>query len=245
VTPTSVDPASGDFDVVEIRDVSRHFGRRRALARVSLTCRAGEILGLFGPNGAGKSTLLGIVSTLVRPTQGDVRYGTRSARDAGDALRARIGVLGHDLFLYGDLTARENLEFFGRLYDVPRLAECVTAALGHARLDDRAHDRVSGFSRGLRQRLALERALLHAPRLVLLDEPFTGLDDESASLLSARLKSLKAAGAIVVLATHDFDVAEGLMDRVVCLRNGRVRELEPSQDTLRERYRRALREDWA
>ena len=127
---------------------------------------------------------------------------------------------------------------------MPRLDERVSAALGHARLEDRAHDRVSGFSRGLRQRLALERALLHAPRLVLLDEPFTGLDDESASLLSARLKSLKAAGAIVVLATHDFDVAEGLMDRVACLRGGRIRELGPDAGTLRERYRRAMQEAW-
>jgi len=245
VTPPVVDPASGDFDVIDVREVSRHFGRRRALARVNLTCRAGEIVGLFGPNGAGKSTLLGIVSTLVRPTTGEVRYGNRSARDGGDDLRARIGVLGHDLFLYGDLTARENLEFFGRLYRVTPLDERVGAALGHARLQDRAHDRVGGFSRGLRQRLALERALLHAPRLVLLDEPFTGLDDESAFLLSARLKSLKAAGTIVVLATHDFDLAEGLMDRMVCLRAGRLRELGPGAGTLRERYRRAMQEDWA
>lgn len=245
MTVPAVDAASGDFDVVEIRDVSRHFGRRRALARVNLTCRAGEILGLFGPNGAGKSTLLGIVSTLVRPTIGEVRYGTRSARELGDRLRARVGVLGHDLFLYADLTARENLEFFGRLYGVPELAARVDAALAHARLEDRAHDRVGSFSRGLRQRLALERALLHGPRLLLLDEPFTGLDDESASLLGARLTSLKATGAIVVVATHDFDLAEGLMDRVVCLRAGRMRELEASAGTLRERYRRAMQEEWA
>jgi heme exporter protein A len=229
-----------DFETVEVSDVSRQFGRRRALAHVSLTCRAGDIIGLLGPNGAGKSTLLGILSTLVSPTSGDVRYGAHAARQAGDPLRARIGMLGHDLFLYGDLTARENLEFFARLYGVPDRAARVTAALEHARLEDRAGDRVSGFSRGLRQRLALERALLHRPRLVLLDEPFTGLDDASSALLAARLRSLKSTGAIVLMATHDFESADGLVDRAVCLQAGRARDVESAEGTLRERYRRAI-----
>src|SRR5205085_8739258 len=127
----------------------------------------------FGPNGAGKSTLLGILSTLSKPSAGHVHYGGRSATDLGDRLRARIGVLGHDLFLYGDLTAQENLEFFARLYAVPQATARVRESLAHARLEHRAADRVGGFSRGLRQRLALERALIHQPRLILLDEPFT------------------------------------------------------------------------
>jgi heme exporter protein A len=234
-----------DFDTVEVAGVSRHFGRRRALAKTSLTFRAGEIAGLFGPNGAGKSTLLGVVSTLVRPTAGEVRYGGGTARALGDPLRGRIGVLGHDLFLYGDLTARENLEFFGRLYGLDRLADRVGQALDQSRLTDRAGDRVSGFSRGLRQRLALERALLHDPRLVLLDEPFTGLDDESTALLSARLRQLRAAGAIVIMATHDFECADDLVDRMICLREGRVREVPPDGTGLRARYRRAMAEAWS
>jgi ABC-type multidrug transport system ATPase subunit len=229
-----------DFNVVEVRGVSRHFGRRRALAQVDLTFPQGQIVGLFGPNGAGKSTLIGILSTIVRPSLGSVLYGTRTAAEGGDELRTRIGLLGHDLFLYGDLTARENLEFFGRLYGVPRLDERIGTALADARLEDRAHDRVSRFSRGLRQRLALERALLHGPRLVLLDEPFTGLDDESTWLLVARLKALRESGAIVVMATHDFDSAEGVVDRAVCLQGGRARDLPPGPAPLRERYRQAL-----
>jgi heme exporter protein A len=104
------------FDRVEVRELSRHFGRQRALARVSLACTAGSITALLGPNGAGKSTLLGVMSTLVRPTSGDVRYGGRTAVELGDELRRHIGVLGHDLYLYDDLTALENLHFFGRLY---------------------------------------------------------------------------------------------------------------------------------
>ena len=235
---------NGDFDTVHAVDISRHFGRRRALSHVTTAFRAGEIAGLFGPNGAGKSTLLGILSTLSAQSSGEVRYGTRTARELGDSLRGRIGVLGHDLFLYGDLSARENLEFFGRLYGVPDVLARVAEALTHARLQERADDRASGFSRGLRQRLALERALLHRPRLILLDEPFTGLDDESASLLSARLRALKDDGAIVVMATHDFESAEGLVDRAVCLSAGRATELDLQSGigTLRERFRAATRE---
>lgn len=233
-----------DFDLVELMGVSRHYGRRRALARTSLTFRAGEIAGLFGPNGAGKSTLLGVVSTLVRPSAGEIRYGAATARSLGDALRSRIGVLGHDLFLYGELTARENLAFFGKLYGLDRLDDRVAQALDAARLTDRAHDRVSGFSRGLRQRLALERALLHDPRLVLLDEPFTGLDDESTAALADRLKALRAKGAIVLMATHDFESADDLTDRMICLRDGKVREVPADQSALRIRYRRTMAEAW-
>jgi ABC-type multidrug transport system ATPase subunit len=234
-----------DFDEVEVVAVSRHFGRRRALAKTTLTFRAGQVTGLFGPNGAGKTTLLGILSTLVRPTSGEVRYGGATARALGDPLRGRIGVLGHDLFLYGDLSARENLEFFARLYGVDRLEDRVAHALASARLDDRGHDRVASFSRGLRQRLALERALIHDPRLVLLDEPFTGLDDESAALLGARLRGLREAGAIVLMATHDFESADGLVDRMIALRAGKVREIAPEGGSLRDRYRRAMAEEWA
>lgn len=234
---------------VETVDVSRHFGRRRALSRVSLTFRAGELTGIFGPNGAGKSTLLAVLATLLRPSTGEVRYGGRPGAAWGDALRGRIGVLGHDLFLYGDLTARENLAFFGRLYGLDRdggLRARVDAALEAARLSERAADRVGEFSRGLRQRLALERALLHEPALVLLDEPFTGLDDESATLLAARLKSLRAAGRIVVMATHDFESADGLVDRGLAIRNGRACELPAAGgESLRQRYQAALRGDWS
>lgn len=233
-----------DFEVVTAHEASRRYGRRRALARVSTAFRAGEITALFGPNGAGKSTLLAILSTLLRPSSGEVRYGDRTAAQAGDSLRGRIGVLGHDLFLYGDLTARENLVFFGRLYRIDSLEQRVGAALDQARLTDRAGDRVSSFSRGLRQRLALERALLHDPRLVLLDEPFTGLDDESAAILGTRLHALRESRAIVILATHDFDTADGLVDRALCLRDGRARELPDGAGTLRDRYRRALQEAW-
>lgn len=234
-----------DFEVIDAIDVSRHYGRRRALSHVTLRFQAGQVVGLLGPNGAGKSTLLSILSTLARPSSGEVHYGARTARELGDRLRSRIGVLGHDLFLYGDLSAEENLLFFAALYGVPDPKGRVREALVHARLELRAGDRASGFSRGLRQRLALERALLHRPRLILLDEPFTGLDDQSASLLIQRLTGLKTEGAIVVMATHDFESAEGLVDRAICLTNGRARELDLCAGVpggLRTRYRLATQE---
>jgi len=231
---------SFDFDRLVVDDVSRNFGRRRALTRVSLTCVGGEIVGLLGPNGAGKSTLLAILSTLLAPSSGVVRYGTADARAAGAALRSRLGLLGHDLYLYPELTARENLEFFARLYGLPSPRDRVTQALAHAGLAERSDDMVSGFSRGMRQRLALERALLHAPRLLLLDEPFTGLDDASGQALVARLRGLGREGAIVVVATHDLDLAEGLLDKVAVLRDGRLLQVSDSTASLRDRYRETI-----
>jgi ABC-type multidrug transport system ATPase subunit len=236
--------AATDFTDLELRDVSRLYGRRRALWHASLAAGAGEVVGLFGPNGAGKSTLLGLVSTLMRPTSGGIYFGGKDATTMGDALRGRIGLLGHDLFLYSELTARENLEFFGALYGVTSRAR-IDAALERARLSERASDRVSGFSRGLRQRLALERALIHEPRVVLLDEPFTGLDVDSTDLLIERLRALKAAGAIVIMATHDFDSAERVIDRMVCVKQGRLREPPPSDVALKDRYRALMAEAWA
>jgi heme exporter protein A len=217
-------------------NLGRHFGRRRALAQVSFDCRAGEIVGLLGPNGAGKSTLLAILATLLAPSTGDVTYGGHSARSAGAELRRRLGMLGHDLFLYPELTARENLLFFARLYGVPNPAARVAASLEQARLDDRADDQVLGFSRGMRQRLALERAFVHEPRLLLLDEPFTGLDQVSAEALVTRLRQLQQGGCLIVVATHDLEVAEGLLTRALFLRNGRLVRTEEGGDGLRGRY---------
>ena len=228
-----------DFDSVQLTDVSRHFGRRRALSKVSLTLHAGDIVGLLGPNGAGKSTLIGVLATLVAASNGEIRYGQHSAREGGSNLRQRIGLLAHELHLYAELTARQNLSFFAALYGVgPDSSDTATdAALERAGLTDRADDQVLSFSRGMRQRLGLERALLHQPRLVLLDEPFTGLDDRSLGTVSARLRQLAAAGAIVLVATHDLDLADGLVTRVALMRDGRLLSDEPAATGLRARYR--------
>ena len=228
-----------DFETVQLVDVSRHFGRRRALSKVSFTAGAGDIVGLLGPNGAGKSTLIGLLATLVAPTTGEVRFGGRTAKDLGPPLRQAIGLLAHELHLYPELSARQNLAFFAELYGL-NPSVTADAALARAGLTERGDDDVNGFSRGMRQRLALERALMHAPRLVLFDEPFTGLDDRAVSLVSDRLRHLAATGAIVVLATHDLDLADGLVTRVVLVRDGRLIADEPAASGLRARYRSAV-----
>jgi heme ABC exporter ATP-binding subunit CcmA len=227
------------FDRLVFSEVSRHFERRRALSRVSLVCGAGEIVGLLGHNGAGKSTLLAIAATLLRPSSGEVRYGDVTSEAGGAAIRAQLGLLGHEAQLYSELTAAENLAFFARLQQLDAVDERVRAGLARAGLADRAGDLVSTFSRGMRQRLALERTLLHAPRLLLLDEPFTGLDQASTAALVSRLADLAAEGAIVLLATHDLVLAERVVTRAVVLMNGRVAAAVDDPGTLRERYERA------
>jgi len=229
-----------DFDRVTVDGVSRHFGRRRAVSRVSFVASKGSIVGLLGPNGAGKSTLLAMLATLLQPSAGTIRYGAMQAADAPPQLRSRIGVLGHDLFLYPELTARENLAFFAALYGQRDADRAARSALDHAGLADRGDDLVAGFSRGMRQRVALERALIHEPRLLLLDEPFTGLDEASASALLARLRSLRESGAVIVVATHDLDVAEGLLDEAIFLREGRMVQSLPRPEGLRSTYRSVM-----
>ncbi len=228
-----------DFSSLTFTDVSRHFGRRRVLNKVSLRCDAGEIVALLGSNGAGKSTLLSIAATLLDPSSGEVWYGDASARSAGADLRGRIGVLGHDLSIYPELSAAENLRFFARAYGVADVVGAVGAALRRAGLEHR-DDPCGRFSRGMRQRLALERALLHRPRLVLLDEPFTGLDDAATDALRERLRELRSDGCIVLLATHDLETIDGLADRALLLAGGKLVTIPGGVGTLRERYRRAL-----
>jgi heme exporter protein CcmB len=217
--------AAADFDSIAFQGICYDYGRRRVLSRVSLSASAGTITGILGPNGAGKSTLLSIASTRARPSQGEVRYGALSSASSDTprtALRARIGWLGHDPGFYPELTARENLAFYARLHEISAVDAAVDEALAHAGLTDRRDDAVGGFSRGMRQRLGLERVLLHRPRLVLLDEPFTGLDDASARALLQRLVHLRDDGRIVLLSTHDLDFVSGLLDRAAVLRNGRI-----------------------
>jgi heme exporter protein A len=234
------DRASGadfmDFTSLSFTDVTRNFGRRRALNRVSFRCEAGEIVALLGPNGAGKSTLLSIAATLLEPSDGSVAFGEQPR---APGLRGRIGLLAHDLYLYPELSAGENLAFFARLHALSDVERRVSSALERAQLVDRRDDQVLGFSRGMRQRLALERALLHEPRLVLLDEPFTGLDDASTGMLVRRLQELRSKQCLVLVATHDLEVIEPIITRALLLRQGRLVPIAAGAGSLRDRYRRA------
>jgi heme exporter protein A len=229
-----------DFTSLTFAGVSRYFGRRRALNDVSFTIEAGRVVALLGANGSGKSTLLSIAATLLDASAGEVRYGTVTARDAGPALRGRIGVLGHDLYIYPELTAAENLRFFADLYGLDSPADRVREALASAALTDRADDQAGSFSRGMRQRLALERALLHQPRLLLLDEPFTGLDDVSSISLRLRLARERERGAMVLVTTHELEAIDDLVDDAYVLSRGRALRLPSGAGTLRDRYRQQV-----
>lgn len=231
--------------MLEVRGVRSYYGRIEALKGISIEVRRGEIVTLIGANGAGKSTLLGILSTLVRPTAGTVEYRAGGApRRVDDALRREIGVLAHASLCYGELDAIENLRFFGGLYGVADLEARIAALLDEVGLEPRARTRPARtYSRGMTQRLSLARALLARPSLVLLDEPFTGLDRGGAVALGRRLAEVKATGALVLVVTHDLEAIAGVVDLVTVLRRGRVALQERraggwDRDALEEAYAR-------
>jgi heme exporter protein A len=222
------------IESVRISKLVKRFGHHRALAGVDLALDAGRVCALLGPNGAGKTTMLGIVSTLVRPSSGDVEYRTHgTVVMASEVLRREIGLLAHATLCYGELTAVENLVFFGGLYGIADPRARAAELLDQVGLDGKARDRPARtYSRGMWQRLALARALLGRPSLVLLDEPFTGLDRGGAIALGARLADVKASGAIVVVVTHDLEAIAGVTDHVAVLRNGKlVHEEKPAEAT--------------
>jgi heme exporter protein A len=214
------------IDKVTVAKVTKRYGHERALGGVDLELGRGRLCALLGPNGAGKSTLLGVLSTLVRPTAGVVEYHDgATVREPDDELRREIGVLAHASLCYGELTAVENLHFFGGLYGLAGAAldARATELLDQVGLDAAARARAARtYSRGMLQRLALARALLARPSLLLLDEPFTGLDRGGAEALAGALARAKAAGAILLVVTHDLEAIAGVTDHVVVLRRGKI-----------------------
>jgi len=211
------------LDQVQVKKLTKRYGTERALGGVSLELTAGKLTALLGHNGAGKTTLLGIVSTLVRPTDGAVTYRAKGAEVLGEDVRREIGMLAHASLCYGELTAHENLELVAGLYSVDGDRAALTAVLDRVGLDAKARDRVARtYSRGMLQRLALARALLTRPSLLLLDEPFTGLDRDGALALGEQLGALRDAGAIVVIVTHDLEAIAGKTDHVAILRRGQL-----------------------
>lgn len=188
---------------------------------ISFSLFEGELLCVFGPNGAGKSTLLGMLGGALRPNAGEIRFRGQPRDPGATDWRREIGVLSHRTFLYGALSAIENLIFYGKLYDLPDLEDRAEARLEQVGLAPHADRRVRGFSRGMRQRLALARTLLHDPSLVLLDEPFTGLDVHASTLLREVLVRLKDGRRTVILVTHNLSEGLALADRVAIQTQGR------------------------
>jgi heme exporter protein A len=225
---------SSDGALLEGSDLHRAYGPARVLRGVHLRLAAGDALAVVGPNGAGKTTLLRILAGLVRPTAGEVRVlGRRLDRGDPDARRP-IGFVPHQSMLYDDLTVRENLLFTARLFGLPHSADAVRRTLDELELTDRAGDRPRSLSRGLLQRAALARALLHDPRILLLDEPFTALDAAGAGRLRALLQRRLAAGTGLVLVTHHLSETWDIATRVGVLAGGRWALEAPREGALED-----------
>lgn len=206
---------------VDVSGLSRTFGRRRAVDGVDLSLRSGDCLALFGPNGAGKTTLLRVIAGLLKPTRGTVHVGGRSLRDDAHA-RAQVGLISHQSMLYRALTARENVEFAARLYGLADPRHAATRALERMRILDRADAPVRALSRGLQQRVSIARAIVHEPTVVLLDEPYTGLDAVGSAALSDMLMLLRSTGAALLLVTHSVDEGLALASHAAVMIRGRI-----------------------
>jgi heme exporter protein A len=208
--------------MIEVRGLVKSFGSKVALEGVDLDVAEGEFLTLVGPNGAGKTTLVRVLATLAKPTRGSVRVAGYDLAGQGTDVRRRIGLASHQTLLYGDLSAEENLRFYGRMYEVADLEERITALLQRVGLDHRRRDPVRTFSRGMQQRLSLARALLHDPAILLLDEPYTGLDQQAVEVLREVLVALVGRSRTVLMTTHNLERGLELCDRAAILVNGRI-----------------------
>lgn len=205
---------------IDVRALTKRFGYKRALNGVNLSLNGGECLAIFGPNGAGKTTLIRILSSLMRPTSGEVIVGGYDAKSEGEDLRRIIGVISHNTFLYDNLTAFENLRFYGRMYGVQGLEERIEEVLGLAGLRGQRHERVQTFSRGMQQRLSVARAILHEPAILLLDEPYTGLDQNGIQRLKGILGGFRDRGKTMIMTSHDLQRGLEMCSRVAILHSG-------------------------
>ncbi|OGO01633.1 MAG: heme ABC exporter, ATP-binding protein CcmA [Chloroflexi bacterium RBG_13_52_14] len=231
-----------DSSAIEVKSLTKAFGKQLALREVDLQVKRGAFLTLFGPNGAGKTTLIKVLATLLRPTTGIVRICGLDLSEYSIDIRREIGLVSHQPLLYDDLTAYENLQFWGRMYDVQHLAERIHNLVAMVGLSSRLHDRVRTFSRGMQQRISIVRALIHNPSVILLDEPETGLDRYASSMLKEILQSLNAEGRTVVMTTHNLETGLEMGNEVAILAGGRVVYQEPkrllSLANLQEAYHR-------
>jgi heme exporter protein A len=230
--------------MIEVNRLIKRFGPKTVLRGLDFRVEQGEFVALLGPNGAGKSTFLRILASLSRATLGEVRIAGYSLPAHAAEVRARLGVVTHQPLVYGELSAEENLRFYGRMYGVERLEERMDEILVQVGLSGRRKDLVRTYSRGMQQRLAIGRAVLHDPEVLLLDEPHTGLDQDASEMLDTALRAVSARGRTVVITSHDLARATDLAQRFDVLSRGKFvasiqHQLLP-QDGLLAFYRQAL-----
>ncbi|MBI4481555.1 MAG: heme ABC exporter ATP-binding protein CcmA [Acidobacteria bacterium] len=228
--------------MILVQSVSKYFGYFPALRDITFGLDLGRFLTIFGPNGAGKTTLLKIIASLSKPTSGSVRIDGYDCHTQSQQIRGRLGYISHQSLLYPQLTARENLTFFGRLYDLRPLEARVQAALSGVGLQDWADQPIRTFSHGMKQRLTIARALLPEPSVLVLDEPFTGLDSYASEILRRLLHSLKNERRVLLMTTHHLGEGLDLADRVMILHRGQIRLEEEAYSYSREEFGRLYAE---
>jgi len=232
--------------MIKVHKLIKRFGLKTVLRGLDFQVEQGEFVALLGPNGAGKTTFLRILASLSRPSMGSVNIAGYHLPDQAAAVRRRLGVVSHQPLLYGDLTAEENLQFYGRMYGVNDLADRIKEVLALVGLTNRRRDLVRTFSRGMQQRLAIGRAVLHDPDVMLFDEPHTGLDQDASSMLDTVLQEVAARGRTVVMTSHDLARAADLASRFDVISRGvisaSVKREEIDPNDLLSFYRGALQE---
>jgi len=229
---------------LDSRGIEKKFGYSFAVRNVTLQLKRGEFVVLFGSNGAGKTTFLKVAATLMRPTKGNLSVEGFDIHTQAEQARRHIGFLSHNTFVYRDLSALENLKFFCRLYGIAADEDRLLSILDRVELKRRANDTVRSFSRGMQQRVGIARALLHDPSLILLDEPYTGLDAKAAQTLNSLLDDAVAAGRTVVLTSHDLNQGLRAATRAVILDKGVVVHDGPAQDdSVRTAYARIIHQE--
>ena len=219
-TLTADAPPSGP--AIEVKGLSKAFGRTPVLRDLDLGVRWGEVLTVLGPNGSGKTTLVKVLATLTRPDAGEVRVAGADVARAGQGVRRILGVVTHDTLLYDNLTAHENLRFYGRMFGLDAVEERITAVAERMCVSSRLHQRVSSLSHGMKKRISIARALLHDPMILLMDEPESGLDQEALALLEEVVGDAAARSRTVLMTTHNLERGLALGHRIAILSGGRI-----------------------
>lgn len=208
--------------MIKVTRLSKSFGNRKVLRELNFSAEPGEIISLIGQNGAGKTTLIRILSTLMRPDFGTIRFNGRDPLKSSSMARGEMGVVLHSPMVYGDLTGEENLAFFAKLYGLQKPEIRIDQVLALINLELRRKDLVRTYSRGMQQRLSIGRAILHDPHILLMDEPYTGLDQNSTARMDALLTQLANDGKVILLTSHDLERALAISTRIDILHGGQI-----------------------
>lgn len=235
-----------DKVVLEVSQLRKRLSGKEILTEIDFKLKSGEILSIFGPNGAGKTTLLNLLSTVTTSTAGSIEIMGQDIKKDSINLKRQVGLISHETFLYDKLTAYENLNFYGEMYGLSELDDKISTVIKEVGLHFCLHDLVATFSRGMKQRLAIARAILHLPELLLLDEPYTGLDQSAIEMLNTIITKLNQQGRSLVTVTHNLQQGLNISDKFLILFDGQIRFAAESQDftitELEEKYRQVLGE---